>query len=214
MSKKIYLVRHAQSLANADGRIQGWLDSPLSERGRQQACCLADKLSTMASFQLMFSSPLQRAAETARIIADRLNCPLKFDDDLREYNMGPITGLTVAEIKERFPERYEAFERNELLPHLPGEEGEAAFSERVRRCMDRIVRQVPEGQATLVVAHGGSLNACLINWLGIDQRSRRPFSFYNASISIVAVNEVNRRLISLNDICHLEKLKQIGGSSE
>jgi broad specificity phosphatase PhoE len=168
----------------------------------------------MGSFQLMFSSPLQRAADTARIVANRLNCSLKFDDDLREYNMGPITGLTIAEIKERFPERYNAFERNELLPHLPGEEGEAAFLRRINRCMDRIVQQVPEGQAALVVAHGGTLNACLINWLGLDHRSRRPFSFYNASISVVEVNEINKRIIYLNDICHLEKMNQTEGLSE
>jgi broad specificity phosphatase PhoE len=69
--------------------------------------------------------------------------------------------------------------------------------------MDRIVQQVPAQQAALVVAHGGTLNACLINWLGITHHSRRLFSFYNASISLVEVKATHKRIIYLNDACHL-----------
>jgi broad specificity phosphatase PhoE len=162
----------------------------------------------------MFSSPLQRAAETAKIIARRLNCSLNFDDDLREYNMGPITGLTPAEIRERFPARYQAFARNEPLPHLPGAEDEAAFLDRVHRCMERILQQVPDEQAVLVIAHGGTLNACLINWLGIAHNSHRPFSFHNASVSVVEVNALNKRIIYLNDTGHLATLAETEGFSE
>ena len=213
MLKKIYLVRHAQSEANAAGRIQGWYDSPLSRQGRQQALLLAERLSTEAPLEIIFSSSLQRAAETAQIIAARLNCSLKFDDDLREYNMGPITGLTAAEIREKFPARYEAYERNEPLPQLPGAESESAFLERVGRGMDRVLKQAPARQAALVVAHGGSLNACLINWLGLRQ-PRRLFSFGNASLSLVQINAAGKRVIYLNDTHHLDKLDAIEGFSE
>lgn len=214
MAKKVYLIRHGQSEANAEGRVQGWLDSPLSEQGRQQSQRLAHRLSLETEFCALFSSTLKRAAETAQILADRLNCQLNFDDDLREYNMGPITGLTFPEIKARFPMRHAAFERNEPLPHLPGAETEAAFLTRVARCMDRILGQVPDDQAVLVVSHSGALNACLRNWLGLPSNSRRPFSFANASISVVEVTPVNKRLIRLNDICHLETFTGPDGMSE
>ncbi len=209
MSKKIYLVRHGQSEANAAGRVQGWFDSPLNGRGRQQAHSLAHRLSKELPLHFIVSSPLQRAAETARIIAARLNCPLNFDDDLREYNMGPITGLTEAEIREKFPDRVRAYERNKPLPHLPGAEQESAFLERVGRSMDRILQQTPDRQSTLVVAHGGSLNACLKNWLGITPYSRRPFSFKNGSVSLVEVNACNKRIIYSNDTCHLAGLAEV-----
>lgn len=206
MSKTIYLVRHGQSQGNAEGRVQGWFDSPLNERGRQQAHLLANRLSTEAKFKVIFTSPLRRAAETAKIIAQHLNCPLSVDDDLREYNMGPITGLTFREIKERYPTRYRAFQCNQRLPHLPGEEGEEAFMERVRLGMDRTLAQIADGQAALVVSHAGTLNVCLRNWLGLTNNSRRPFSFHNASITVVEIYAAGKRLLRLNDTCHLAEL--------
>lgn len=206
MARTIFLIRHGQSEANAEGRVQGWLDSPLSERGRQQALRLARKLSTETDFYALFTSTLTRATETAQIIAAHLDCPLNFEDDLREYNMGPITGLTFQEIRERFPARYQAFERNEPLPHLPGTEGEETFLIRVGQCMDRILQQVPDNRSALVVSHSGTLNACLRNWLGLPNNRRRPFKFSNASISVVEVTSTNMRLVRLNDTCHLNGL--------
>lgn len=207
MSKKIYLIRHGQSEANAEGRVQGWLDSPLSRLGHRQAHSLARRLKTVEpAFFALFSSTLQRAAQTAHILAVSLQCPLHFEDDLREYNMGPITGLTYTEIKEQFPNRHRAFERNEPLPHLPGAETESAFGGRVQNCTAQIVARIPQGDAAVVVAHGGTLNAILRGWLGLDNHRRRPFSFGNASISVVTINPTHVRLLHLNDVCHLENM--------
>jgi len=208
--KKIYLVRHAQSIGNAEGRIQGWFDSPLNELGRRQADCLARRLAAEASIDAIFASPLQRAAETAQIIGRVLNRSLNFEDDLREYNMGPISGLTLAEIEERFPERVLAFKENRRLSHLPGEEGEAMFMERVRLGMENIVRQVPEGQSILVVSHGGTLNTCLRQWLGVNGHTRHPFQFQNASVTLVEINEMHTQVVYLNDTCHLAAVDQTG----
>lgn len=214
MSKQIYLIRHGQSKANAEGRVQGWFDSPLSELGIQQARCLALRLAAEGRFYALFTSPLRRATQTAQIIAGHLNCPVNFEADLREYNMGPIAGLTLPEIRERFPARFQAFERNEPLPHLPGAESEADFMARVSRCMDKILRRLPDNRLGLVVSHGGTLNACLRYWLGVSNNNRRPFSFGNASITVVQVNGASKRVIYLNNTCHLATLEQTGGIEE
>jgi broad specificity phosphatase PhoE len=214
VSKRIYLIRHGQSEANAEGRIQGWFDSPLNGLGRRQAHCLARRLSTESPFFAIFSSPLRRAAETAEIIADHLNCPINFENDLREYNMGPITGLTLQEVKEQFPGRYLTFKHNKRSPHLPGEEGEDAFLERVRQCMDKILQQIPDDQSVQIISHSGTLNACLRNWLGLTNNSRRLFSFHNASITVVKANALDKRIIYANDTYHLGTLKRTGGISE
>lgn len=214
MSKRIYLIRHCQSEANAEGRIQGWFDSPLDELGRRQAHCLARRLSTESPFYSIYSSPLRRAAETAKIIAHHLNCSINFENDLREYNMGPITGLTLQEIKEQFPDRYLAFKHNERSPHLPGEEGEDVFLERVQRCMENILQELPDGQSAQIVSHSGTLNACLRYWLGLTNNSRRPFSFHNASITVVEVNAVDKHIVYSNDTCHLGTLKRTDGVRE
>lgn len=197
-------MRHGQSQGNIEGRVQGWLDSPLSERGQHQAHCLARRLAAETEIHLVVTSPLLRAVDTAKIITPYLNCPLTCDPDLREYNMGPITGLTLQEIRKKYPERYLAFERNEPASYLPGEEGVEPFMKRVQHGMDRVLAQITEGQAALVVAHSGTLNICLKNWLEISGHNLSSFEFNNASLTIVRVNAVRKWLIRLNDTCHLE----------
>lgn len=191
--------------------MQGLLDSPLSERGRAESHRLAKRLVAETKADLIFTSPLKRAMDTAQIVADYLNCPIKLDDDLREYNMGPITGLTPQEIKAKYPARYLAFERNEYPTYLPGEEGAEVFEKRVQQGFDRVLAQIEEGQTAVVVSHSGTLNACLRNWLEIKNLNQRPFAFGNASVTVMAVNAQSKLLIRLNDTCHLAVLNGDNG---
>ena len=226
MSKYIWLVRHGESLGNLERRIQGWADYPLTDLGRQQAARLAERLVELmgpasptkiypplawgrhargeGAIHELVASPLKRAAETARIVGDALELPVQFDDRLKEYNFGPLNGLTSAEIVARFPEVQAAWKVNRPWDALPGEEGEPAFVARVREAMDEIVTGMPEETTVAVVAHGGSIDACLRSWLGIDHRDgRRAFAFDNASLSLVRVRANGYRLLLLNDTCHL-----------
>ncbi|MCB0154382.1 MAG: histidine phosphatase family protein [Anaerolineae bacterium] len=213
MSKLIYLVRHGQSQGNIEGRVQGLLDSPLSERGQTEAHCLGQRLVAEIKVDLIFTSPLKRAQDTAQILAHYLDCPLKLDDDLREYNMGPITGLTPPEIKAKYPARYLAFERNEYPNFLPGEEGAVVFEQRVQQGFERVLTHLEDGQSAVVVSHSGTLNACLRNWLDIKNLNQRPFAFGNASVTVMAVNPRDKLLIRLNDTCHLAALKGLNGDN-
>jgi broad specificity phosphatase PhoE len=212
VAKLIYLVRHGQSQGNIEGWVQGLLDSPLSERGREESLCLAKRLKRETKIDLIFTSPLKRAFDTSQIIAHRLACPLITDQDLREYNMGPIAGLTPQEIKQHYPARYQAFERNEYPTYLPGEEGREAFEKRVRQSFTRILRQMNNEQVAVVVSHSGTLNACLRNWLEINNHNQRPFAFANASLSLVSLKGDSKMLIHLNDTCHLTPLNETGGN--
>jgi broad specificity phosphatase PhoE len=124
--------------------------------------------------------------------------------------MGPISGLTLVEIEERFPERVLAFKENRRMSHLPGEEGETKFMERVRLGMETILGNVPEEQSILVVSHGGTLNACLRLWLGVNGHTRHPFRFQNASITLVEINEMHKQVVYLNDTCHLAAIDRTG----
>ncbi|GAB4542294.1 MAG: histidine phosphatase family protein [Anaerolineae bacterium] len=226
MSKYIWLIRHGESQGNLERRIQGWVDYPLTGLGRKQATRLAERLVQLtrsdpsggayasqgwgrhgqgegALYELI-ASPLERAAETARIIGDALALPVHFDERLKEYNFGPINGLTPEEVVARFPEVQAAWRVNRPWEPLPGEEGEPAFVARVREAMDELVARMPEEANAAVVAHGGSIDACLRGWLGIDHRNgRRVFAFDNASLSLVRVRANSYRILLLNDTCHL-----------
>jgi broad specificity phosphatase PhoE len=204
MSKYLWLIRHGESQGNLEQRVQGWADYPLTDLGRRQAARLAERLVQERPIYELVASPLQRAAETAQIISRALGLPARFDARLKEYNFGPLTGLTPNDIVAHFPSVQAAWEVNHVWEPLAGEEGDPTFVRRVRAVMDEIVAGMDEGSSVVVVAHGGSLDACLRSWLGIDgQKERRAFAFDNASVSLVRIRARSYRVLLLNDTCHL-----------
>ena len=137
---RLLLVRHGETDWNADGRLQGQTDRPLSDFGRQQARRLADELAT-EEFEAIYSSDLGRARETAEIVGARLELPVALDPDLREKDWGTWEGLT-------------AVERDHV--EFAGETTEA-HQERMLRALQRISERHPGDGSVLVVTHGGSM---------------------------------------------------------
>jgi broad specificity phosphatase PhoE len=136
----LLLVRHGETDWNADGRLQGQTDRPLSEYGRRQARQLADELAD-EDVEAIYASDLSRARETAEIVAERLRLPVGLDADLREKDWGTWEGLTPVER-----------DRVEFV----GESTEA-HQERMLRALRRIAERHPDGGRVLVVTHGGSM---------------------------------------------------------
>ena len=215
MSKYLWLIRHGESQGNLEGRIQGWADYPLTDRGHWQAAQLAERLAHWTASRwgegalcTLVTSPLKRALDTAHIIGQALDLPVRLEPRLREYNFGPLTGLTSDEIVANFPVVRESWAVNRPWQPLPGEEGEAAFVVRVRTAMDEIVTEMPEDTTWGVVAHGGSLDACLRAWLKIDgSGGRRIFAFDNTSLSLVRIQARAHRIYLLNDTSHLQQIQ-------
>ena len=151
---RVLLVRHGQSEWNAVGRWQGQADPPLSDVGRQQARSAARSL---GSLDAIFASDLQRATETATIIAAELGVgPVVVDPDLRERDAGEWSGLTRAEIEERYPgylDSSPSFAAGaERRP--PGWEPDDSVRERALRALATIGAAV-DGGDVLAVTHGG-----------------------------------------------------------
>lgn len=221
MSKFLWLVRHGESQGNLEQRIQGWDDAPLTELGRQQARLVAERLRQEEAISLVVSSPLHRAAETAKIIAQTLGVTIRFDERLNEYNFGPLNGMTRDDIARHYPQVPAAWKANEFWEALPGEEGDPAFEARVRSIMDDIITEMAEETAIAVVTHGGTLNACLRSSLGIVDRGWRTFAFDNASVSLIQVQSSlretaageptrrNYRILLLNDISHVKDIIRV-----
>ena len=95
--REIYLVRHGETDWNNDGRFQGHVNIPLNEKGKIQAQEAYEKLKAI-NFDLIYSSDLERAAETARIINAHREIPIRYDQRLRERDAGKYSGLTLSEI--------------------------------------------------------------------------------------------------------------------
>ncbi len=142
----ILLARHGETEWNREGRYQGWADPSLNELGRRQARALAEQLRG-TPFDAVYSSDLRRAHETALTVAAPHGVPVVADPGLREVDVGSWSGLTRAEIEERFPH----------AAHHDGETREQHLA-RVLETVERIARLHPRGRI-LIVSHGGSLRA-------------------------------------------------------
>jgi broad specificity phosphatase PhoE len=136
----LLLVRHGETDWNAEGRLQGQTDRPLSDFGRRQARQLAEQLEN-EELAAIYSSDLARARETAEIVGERVGLPVELDPDLREKDWGTWEGLTAVER-----------DRVEFVG-----ESTRAHQERMLRSLARISTQHPDGGTVLVVTHGGSM---------------------------------------------------------
>jgi probable phosphoglycerate mutase len=148
---RFLLVRHGESTWNATGRWQGWADPPLSDLGRAQAEAAAP---AAAPVDAVVSSDLQRALETAELMATVLEIDdVHVEPDLRERDVGEFTGLTRAEIGERWPDA--------LSPGFSATAGDHRFGESTEQVLARVQAALARlaatfaGQRVLVVTHGG-----------------------------------------------------------
>jgi broad specificity phosphatase PhoE len=202
---KLLLIRHGESIANTEGRMQGQLDSPLSDRGREQARALGGRLLREGHAMVaIYASDLSRAAETAEILATGLSAPLHLDARLREYGVGALTGIIWSEVEFLFPELWQRLHEDGEYVALPEEEGNETFHARIEAVLADIQARHGDDDAVAVVGHGGSLGMLLAHLLGMDTRRPFPFRFGNASLSIVEAGGRRLRLALLNDTCHLD----------
>ncbi len=200
---QLLLIRHGQSTWNAEGRIQGWADPPLSETGLDQARKLAQRLAADGyTLAAIYSSPLLRARQTAEQVAQALELPVQADERLKENGVGKFTGLTGQEVEQQFPEWWAARRVSQEWIPPPDGEDRNSFASRAAAVMAHIVADHSE-QTVAVVSHGGILGAYLIHALEMSIHRSSPFQFDNASLSVVQIGEHRIRLLKLNDTAHL-----------
>lgn len=196
---RLLLVRHAESVGNAAGIIQGRADLPLSPAGERQAVLLAKRLATESVFDELFASPLIRADGTARAIALLTGHAVQPLPEVMEYDFGEVNGMTFREAAELYPAEPGEF------PVYPGEEGRSQFGDRVSTAFGAL----PAGRETatiVVVSHGGPITAFVLSVLGKPYPYARPLRFRidNASITTIDLRDGQGTLIGLNDTCHLD----------
>jgi broad specificity phosphatase PhoE len=181
----IFLARHGESDWNAANRFQGHSDRPLTDLGRRQAEALAEAVANK-NVGAIYSSPLIRALETARIVAARTRLPVMEDEDLREVDTGGWSGLAREEVQQRFPEGFERW----ISGGAGWEDGESYedMAERSLRAVGRIAEAHPRGRV-LVVSHGGPIRAIQAAANGMDIHAYRRLKPVepNARLSAVAV---------------------------
>ncbi len=203
MTLRLWLVRHAQSTWNAERRLQGKADPPLTEEGRRQAACVAKRLAKIEPTAL-YTSPLERTAETARVIGEATELRPITDPRLQEIGVGVASGMRWEEMMQQWPHLERIVRRGDLvLPHIPGAESLQAFGKRVAASLAEI-RAVHEAGDVIVVSHGGVFRAYLGQIMKVPQGFTPVLQFRNTSVSQVSFRAPAWTGIHfINDISHL-----------
>jgi probable phosphoglycerate mutase len=197
------VVRHGETAWNAEGRIQGHLDSPLNEEGLAQALLVGDRMAR-EPFSQLYSSDLGRALQTAQPIADRSGRRVVVEVRLRERHLGIFQGLTSAECERSSREHYAYFKARAPEHVLPGGESIRQVYQRVSGIFTDLARRHP-GERAVVVTHGGILDALYRFANGVSLARPRDFPIFNASLNVVRCEDGHWSIVRWGDISHLTR---------
>jgi broad specificity phosphatase PhoE len=201
---RLMLVRHGETDYNRDWRFQGHSDLELNPAGRRQAEGLRQRLS-QEPIDVIYTSQLKRATETADIIAEGRGLRIVTCENLAEIDFGKFEGLTYKEIVKRYPE----WQPSHLSFTDYGGESLEQLARRVRAFAEKLRNDNPTDAAILTVAHHGSICVLLCVLLEIDIKNWRCFRLASASLTVVEDVERQPALSLLNDTSYL-KTKQVG----
>lgn len=199
---EMLLIRHGRTVANDEGRWQGQTDGMLNATGRDQALALAKYLPKVDA---LYSSPLSRAEDTARAIADEQGVEVRLHDGLQEIGFGAWEGMTRAEIAASYPDEYATF-NDGGADAARGGNGEtfAGVRQRMADALGAIVAKHP-GQEVGVVSHGGATRAYVTEVLGIPYEKRQRLGLLgNTGFARMAHTKRGPALVSWNLTPHLE----------
>jgi probable phosphoglycerate mutase len=201
---KLIVVRHAESRWNPLGRYQGLLDPELTERGERQARALADELGK-ENISRVYSSPLKRTYQTAKIISQKLGVPLYREDRVIEIDHGKWSGMLVEEVKEKYPEEFELWIKE---PHRIKFEGGESLEDVFNRVRDflEFVKEKHREETIVVVSHTVPIRCMYCALLDVSLSKFWSFGCDNASYSVVLMEEDRNVLQKLNITCHLGEL--------
>lgn len=199
---RVIVVRHGQTEWNVEARIQGQGDSKLTAEGRAQARAIAARLAAQP-FDVLVSSDLGRAAETARAIAERCRKPIVLDARLRERHFGVGEGMTYEEVDSAYPGAFARIRNVDPDFVIPGGESRRQLHERVVSAMDSIAR-THDGKTIVVVTHGGVLATFFRHVHAIPLDVAHPIAITNASYNVLTHDGSRWSVETWSDNAHLE----------
>jgi probable phosphoglycerate mutase len=201
----LYLVRHGQSAGNAEGRFGGHGVTPLSELGRMQARLTARALA-QERVQVIYSSDLQRAVQSAEPLAKLLKLEVRTSPAFRERHVGVLEGLTFDESKRQHPSDYYALVNRTVDHVISGGESYRHLLRRISTKLHSILRE-HQGQRIAIYTHTGAICFMTLHLLGAIHRGTKSTPWLITSNCGINRFELrgrrNVRVIALNDTRHL-----------
>jgi probable phosphoglycerate mutase len=208
-----YFLRHGATAWNVEGGVCGSADVPLSDMGRRQAQLLAERLKSI-SVVALYSSPLQRALETALLICEAMGREPVVDSRLTELNYGTWEGMTFEEIERATPALYRAWNENPADLAPPGGETGVQLIQRVTAFLAEVAQKDQHG-TVMVVCHKTVCRLLACHVMGVplaEYRRRVPMA--NAALNVFETQGGTWRVLELNDTSHLRGPSEIGRSDD
>lgn len=197
---EIIFVRHGETRWNREERVQGVSDIELSEEGRKQARKLATALKNR-TISAIYSSPLSRALETARIINVHHGLPIQIREELMEMNQGLFEGVSFRELMVKEREFLSRWIKDPASVTMP--QGESLW-EVQRRAWTVMEEIMAKGLDCLIVSHSFTLATILCRMVGLHLSRFRQVSMKPASFTVVRVVGGKGEIETLNECHHLE----------
>lgn len=205
MVTQIFLVRHGQSLGNAEGRFGGHTDTPLSPRGRNQAKAAAHALAA-EKLTAIYASDLARSVETAEPLAKLTGLPIIPAPEFRERSVGVMEGLTFEEAAEQHPEQYAALLQRDFEHVLLGGESYRQTLDRAARKLDEAVAKHHGGRIA-IFTHTGTICILALHIMGaLDAPELKPVWIHSSNCGISRFDLRDDgfvRVATINDTRHL-----------
>ena len=202
----ILLIRHGETAWNAVRRLQGHIDIPLNAEGERQAGALARALAA-ESVDVIVSSDLQRARQTAQAVADQYDgAPVQTDANLRERCYGVFEGMLYTEVEQQYPADFALWQARDIDAVMPpGERVAESFRQFYTRAVSAIGEWAERhpGKTVAIVAHGGVLECAYREAVGMQLDSPRDFQVKNASINRFTFSDGKLALTSWGEVEHL-----------
>jgi alpha-ribazole phosphatase len=205
----VYLIRHGQTAWNVEEVFRGRADVALDERGQSQAQALARALAS-EHISAVYSSPLKRAALTARPIAEVHGLEAQVDERLTDLNFGAWEGKTLSEVRRTSPDLFAQWERDPGAVTFPGGESLALVRARAAAAVEELIQRHC-GETVAIVSHRVVTKVLLCHVLGLDDSH-----FWQIRQDTACINRLERTarewvVITMNDVCHLRDAAATAG---
>ena len=200
---KIYLIRHAEAMGNVLEFFQGRYDAEVSDKGRKQLDCLAERFRSI-HIEAVYTSPLKRTLDTAEAVNRHHGLSIIKNAEIIEINGGKWEGIRWSELPMLFPEEYRLWNESINSFHAPDGESTEQVYDRMKAAMDKIAAD-NQGKTIAVISHGMAIKAYL------NYADGRRWNNYadpgwsdNTAVSLIEYDdEMKPHIIYKNDCSHL-----------
>ena len=201
---RIYLVRHGETEWNKIRRFQGRSNLPLNHEGKKQARALALALKN-TSLMAIYTSPLVRALQTARLIKDfHPSAPILEENGFIEMDLGEFDGMKVQDWAKQYPDTRKAWNENPASVKMPGGESLGEVQDRARKALERITQLHPPDDTILISSHNFVNLTILCDLLNIPLDRFRELRQENAAFNLICKKGGQLHVKLLNERSHLE----------